>query len=122
MKLSTKIILLFGTVAVVPMLFFALEVARLVASDQEAYLGEFQSRLALLARGALMRRMDALYAELRPAVASGKTSSFAPFLPFVTGVSVWEGERNIASLGHSSDPPPAAGVSHWALLPAPETR
>jgi signal transduction histidine kinase len=99
------------------MLFFALGLARLVASDQQAYLSEFQSHLALLAQRALARRMDRFHAELEPWVNDGKLSFLAGRLPNLIRASSWDGDHLVASFGEGEKGPLVRGTSAWALLP-----
>jgi hypothetical protein len=116
MKLGVKISLLIGVCVLLATLGTTLTLSRVFISDQESYLKELQTTVALTAKRELETRSEILYQRIADLVDSSPESLTRVVSPILSA-ELWRmGELTHHSPGVKNKTAPPAGASNWSLL------
>src|SRR5262245_11710765 len=99
MKLGTKFSLLLSTCVLVGLLGATAVLSRFFASDQESYMNDRQSTIALFAERELRSRLSLLHAQMDGLIgeAEADAAGLVSRIPGAFGLELWEGSKLIAA-------------------------
>jgi signal transduction histidine kinase len=118
MRLGLKFALMLASCVLISVIVTTGALSSYFTSDQEGYLSDFQSHLALFAQHELGRQMDLLYVEVGNWLMAEDPQPLGEILPGAGDIGIWRGGQLVRSYGSAEtlEGAPPAGNSRWALV------